>query len=59
MVVERNLKYVQKYVKNDVWQRNDNVKRQNTQFFQIFHLAAMSQCEGGSEGHIWDSAYAD
>ncbi len=27
--------------------------------FKIFHLAAMSQCEGGSEGHIWDSAYAD
>ncbi len=25
----------------------------------VFHLAAMTQCEQGGEGHIWDSAYAD
>ncbi len=38
----------------NVWQRNGNVKRQNSQVFQIFHLAAMSQCEGGgSEGHTY------
>ncbi len=25
----------------------------------VFYLAAMTQCEQGGEGHIWDSAYAD
>ncbi len=25
----------------------------------VFHLEAMSQCEQGGEGHIWDSAHAD
>jgi hypothetical protein len=25
----------------------------------VFNLAAMSQCEQGGEGHIWNSAYAD
>jgi hypothetical protein len=25
----------------------------------VFHLAAMSQCEQGSEGHTGDSAHVD
>jgi hypothetical protein len=24
----------------------------------VFHLAAISQCEEGGEGHIWDSTHA-
>ncbi len=43
---------------------NDNDgKHLSTQFLEndeiVFHLAVMSQCEKGGEGHIWDSAYAD
>jgi hypothetical protein len=29
------------------------LKRQNTQFCQIFHLVAMSQCGGGGVGVIY------
>ncbi len=40
-----------------------NGKRPRTQFCEndeiVFHLAAMSQCEQGGEGHIYDSGYAD
>ncbi len=42
---------------------NSNRKRPSTQFLEndeiVFHLGAMSQCEQGGEGHIWDSAHAD
>jgi hypothetical protein len=40
-----------------------NGKCPSTKFLEndeiVFHLAVMSQCEQGGEGHIWDSAYAD
>jgi hypothetical protein len=40
-----------------------NGKRLNTKFLKddeiVFHLAAMSQCEQRSEGHIWNSAHED
>jgi hypothetical protein len=41
----------------------DKRKRPSIQFSEndeiIFHLAAMSQCEQGGEGLIWNSAHAD
>jgi hypothetical protein len=42
---------------------NYNGKCLSTQFLEndeiVFYLAAMSQCEQGGEGHIWDSAHKD
>jgi hypothetical protein len=41
---------------------NSNIKHPATSFLEkdeiVFHLAAMSQCAEGGEGHICDSAYA-
>jgi hypothetical protein len=37
------------------------MERLSTSFLEkneiVFHLAAISQCEGGGEGHIWDSTH--
>ncbi len=42
---------------------NGNGKRPSTQFWEnneiVFHLVAMSQCEQGGEGRIWDLAHVD
>jgi hypothetical protein len=50
-------------VLNVVCSPNSNGKRPRLNFLEnddiVFHLAVMSQCEQGGEGHIWDSAYAD
>jgi hypothetical protein len=41
---------------------NDKVISLRTSFLEkdemVFHLAAISQCEEGGEGHIWDSTHA-
>ncbi len=46
-----------------VFSPTGNGKHLSTQFLVndeiVFHLTAMSQCEQGGEGHIWDSAHAD
>jgi hypothetical protein len=42
---------------------NGNGKHPSIHFLEndeiVFHLAAMSQCKQGGEGHIWNSAHAE